>query len=54
MKTILVLVILCCNSQTENGYKYQVKNITTNQTGDFYSQAKFNVGDTVKIGDCSN
>ena len=54
MKTILVLVILCCNSQTESGYKYEAKNLTTNQTGDFYSQAKFNVGDTVKIGDCSN
>ena len=52
MKTILVLVILCCGSQTQNGYKYEVKNLTTNQTGDFYSQAKFSVGDTVTIGDC--
>ena len=49
MKTILVLVILCCNSQTESGYKYEAKNITTNQIGDLYSQTKYNIGDTITI-----
>ena len=49
MKTILVLVILCCGSQTQNGYKYEVKNLTTNQTGDLFSNVKYNVGDTVIV-----
>ncbi len=49
MKTILVLVILCCDLPTDNGYKYEAKNLQTNQTGDFYTQAKYNKGDTVKI-----
>jgi len=49
MKTIIVLVILCCNSQSESGYKYEAKNLTTNQTGDFYTQVKYNEGDTVRI-----
>ena len=49
MKTILVLVILCCNTQTDNGYQYEAKNLKTNQTGDLYSQVKYNVGDPVII-----
>lgn len=49
MKTILVLVILCCDLPTDNGYKYEAKNLQTNQTGDFYTKVKYNEGDTVKI-----
>ena len=49
MKTILIFVILCCNSQTENGYKYEAKNINTEQTGTLFSSVKYNEGDTVII-----
>lgn len=49
MKTLIVLVILCCNSQEQNGYKYEAKNITTDQTGVYFSTVKHNEGDTVII-----
>jgi hypothetical protein len=49
MKTILILVILCCNTQKDDVYQYETKNLKTNQTGDLYCQSKYNVGDTVII-----
>ena len=49
MKTLLILVIVCCDLPTENGYKYEATNVNTNQTGSLFSSVKYNVGDTVKI-----
>ena len=49
MKTLLILVIVCCDLPTENGYKYEAKNTQTNQTGNLYSLEKYEIGDTVKI-----
>ena len=49
MKTVLVMIILCCNAQTDNGYKYEAKNLTTNQTGTLFSEVKYDVGDTIRI-----
>jgi hypothetical protein len=49
MKTLLILVIVCCDLPTDNGYKYEAKNTQTNQTGDFYTTVKYSEGDTVKI-----
>jgi hypothetical protein len=47
MKTILILIILCCSSESENGYTYEAKDLTTNQEGIFHSQTKHNIGDTI-------
>jgi hypothetical protein len=49
MKGLLILVIMCCDLSTENGYKYEAKNVETNQTGNLYSVEKYNEGDTVRI-----
>ena len=49
MKTILVIIILCCNTQTDSGYQYEAKNVETNQVGNLYSVERYNEGDTVKL-----
>ena len=50
MKLGLFFVILCCYTESTNGYKYEVKNLKdTTQTGVLYSKAKFTKGDTVRL-----
>jgi len=50
IKLGLFFVVLCCYSESETGYKYEVKNVKdTTQTGVLYSKAKFVEGDTIKL-----
>lgn len=41
--------IISIISVSETGYKYEAKNLTTNQIGDFYTQVKYKEGDIVYI-----
>jgi len=49
MKTLLVLVIICCASQKDGVYTYEAKDVKTNLTGQLHSEVKYQEGDTVKL-----
>lgn len=49
MKTLLLLVIICCSSEKDGVYTYEAKNLTTNDIGQLHTMTPYNVGDTVKL-----
>ena len=49
MKTLLVLVIVCCASEQEGQYVYEAKNLNTNEVGTLHTQSKYEIGDTLRI-----
>lgn len=54
MKTIIafkMLLVLCCYSESENGYKYEVKTLGENvsETGVVYTSTKYSEGDTILL-----
>lgn len=49
MKTLLLLIVICCGSEKEGTYVYEAKNLATNEVGKLYSGVKYNVGDTLTI-----
>ena len=50
MKVGLLLLVICCISQENNGYRYEAKNLKdTTQNGVLYSTQKYKVGDTLDL-----
>lgn len=52
MKTtiIKIFIVLCCHSFDGERYHYEVKNMENpEETGDFFTKAEYNEGDTIKV-----
>ena len=53
MKTIIsikLFLVLCCQTVSDNQYKYEVKSLEdTTQTGVIYTGMKYSEGDTIKL-----